>query len=696
MKSLGRFLKYSRILILFSCILTIFLITSCKIDNRITGFIYSGSISAPTGIIINNIPSGFSDSANFSWTASTGTGLSHYEVKILEHGTDTEILGWTTITSGSSLSGLALNENKIYYAVFRAVDKLNKVSPEAESPRWLPNSDNCQGDKLFNAPYAEGIGSHSNPYQLCTPTQVAAIAANASDFYKVFKLMANVDMSGVLFDGIGGTFSGRFLGNNKAIKNMTINRPTPGSNAAFFNDTYMAYVSDLTFVDPVVSAATSNNVAVIFGGCDESTARNITISNAIISGQSYVGTLMGGWGYQCNFSEISLTSQVNGSGGSIGGLSGDDEDSEYLNINANVTVVSTTGASEVGGAIGSNGYSRTHMQNVHVIGTVTGGDYVGGLVGGISDGIEIYRSSFQGTVTGDWGVGGFIGGINDSPCGVYSSSANVTVNGNDAVGGFTGYHGYSCDYFDSYVTGIINGTGVAQDNIGGFLGYVDWQEQIHRSYADVTITGTSSHAGGAIGYVGYWSASNAITDSFVTGNVQGASASDFVSWFMGELASNPMNSTNIFYWSGATCDNTGAGNCNSNDGAPIANLNYFYDKTNLPLSNWDFVEIWQENATALPTLRSQQFYTPSVTHNCAVVASVGGGYNCNLTITDLDKNEVRMVILQPDHTCDWMMGLDHLKGSPDTGQDGICLASFVVSDGVNDSPVVQFNVTVSP
>jgi len=32
---------------------------------------------------------------------------------------------------------------------------------------------------------------------------------------------------------------------------------------------------------------------------------------------------------------------------------------------------------------------------------------------------------------------------------------------------------------------------------------------------------------------------------------------------------------------------------------------YFFDKTNAPLSSWDFDNVWQENANDYPTLRSE-------------------------------------------------------------------------------------------
>ena len=69
---------------------------------------------------------------------------------------------------------------------------------------------------------APGPQKSIDPFILCTADQVAAIAANSSDFNSSFRLAASVDFSGVDFDGIGSPadpFTGRFLGEGNSIGN---------------------------------------------------------------------------------------------------------------------------------------------------------------------------------------------------------------------------------------------------------------------------------------------------------------------------------------------------------------------------------------------------------------------------------------------------------------------------------------------
>jgi len=62
--------------------------------------------------------------------------------------------------------------------------------------------------------------------------------------------------------------------------------------------------------------------------------------------------------------------------------------------------------------------------------------------------------------------------------------------------------------------------------------------------------------------------------------------------------------TELYYNSNSTCTNcSAAGNGTGIDVGGVDPADYFYDKTNAPLSSWDFENTWQENAGGYPTLR---------------------------------------------------------------------------------------------
>jgi uncharacterized protein (TIGR02145 family) len=110
------------------------------------------------------------------------------------------------------------------------------------------------------------------------------------------------------------------------------------------------------------------------------------------------------------------------------------------------------------------------VENCHVqTDLVAPGNFIGGLIGRVSQGTTITQSSSSGTVNGGAYVGGLVG---------YSSSSNISqsysavevsasVNG---IGGFVGNVDGTSIISDSYATGSVSGE---NDWIGGFAGHAD-------------------------------------------------------------------------------------------------------------------------------------------------------------------------------------------------------------------------------
>ena len=144
---------------------------------------------------------------------------------------------------------------------------------------------------------------------------------------------------------------------------------------------------------------------------------------------------------------------------------------------------------------------------------VTGGPWVGGLVGYSSDG-EVGDSFVTGSVSGDDSVGGLVGrsGVfvynDESHSAVTGSYSTAEVSGRDNVGGLVGYSGNG-EIGDSYATGHVEGT----RGVGGLVGFNGGP--ITASYATGHVEGTE-FVGGLAG-----DSRGSITTSFATGQVEG-------------------------------------------------------------------------------------------------------------------------------------------------------------------------------
>ena len=114
------------------------------------------------------------------------------------------------------------------------------------------------------------------------------------------------------------------------------------------------------------------------------------------------------------------------------------------------------------------GYNRGIVRNCYSNGSVSGNDYVGGLVGynrfgSVSSG-TVSQSYSMGSVSGS---GDYVGGLVGYNYGTVSESYSTgSVSGRTSVGGLVGRN-YSGTVSQSYSTGSVSGSG---DCVGGLVG----------------------------------------------------------------------------------------------------------------------------------------------------------------------------------------------------------------------------------
>jgi len=274
--------------------------------------------------------------------------------------------------------------------------------------------------------YGGGTGEPNDPYLIYTAEHLNTLGAEPNDYDKHFKLMADIDLSGYVYD--------------RAVIAPDINAVTTPSGWNPFDGARFTGV---------------------FNG------NGHTISNLTIMGGSFLG-LFGELGDEAEVSSLGLEAvDVNGAGPYVGGLGGYNGGS--------ITACYNTGAvagdhGAVGGLVGGNGGSITASWSAGLTTasyTASWHEGVGGLVGSNFGSIAFCYST--GAITGDGSVGGLVGCNTRSVSDCYSTG---TVTGGTTVGGLVGWnvydssHGTTGTVARSYSTGLVSGV----SSVGGLVG----------------------------------------------------------------------------------------------------------------------------------------------------------------------------------------------------------------------------------
>ena len=212
--------------------------------------------------------------------------------------------------------------------------------------------------------------------------------------------------------------------------------------------------------------------------------------------------------------------------------------------NVGVTNVNVTGQSYVGGLIGfANDSSRITASYAKGVVEGTGG-YVGGLIGA-SFGSSITASYATGAAEGtEENVGGLVGDASNTV--IVASYATGAVTGNNRVGGLSGRAKNGSSITASYATGDVNST---ENYVGGLVGQVTNNSSMTASYWNTETSGQSEGVGFNAGTgtpTGLNSAQMAQQASFAGFDFVGSPPADPIGdtpWLMFEGAIRP-----YLYW----------------------------------------------------------------------------------------------------------------------------------------------------
>ena len=316
-----------------------------------------------------------------------------------------------------------------------------------------------------------GAGTESDPYLILNPIQLNQLRNFLNQEGVYFKLMADIDLTEFLEDEnpdqgwqpVGTSsapFEGILDGNGKTISGLWINR----SNTSYVG---------------------------LFGYCRAATIKNLTIKDAEINGNTYVGVISG---YNYNYSNKGgvsnciLSGKVNGVK-YVGGCTGSTYYGFFNGISSSVDII---GGNYTGGIAGGIENSSSTFSNCFVNSTISGINNVGGILG--EGDCKISNCGYVGSISGTSNVGGICG---------YTYSTSGTIKGSYAVayvrgtgvntGGLIGYSKSTVE--DCYFSGSV----IGQKYTGGLIGYRQYGT-VKKCYSQGSIIGTS-YVGGLCGYI---------------------------------------------------------------------------------------------------------------------------------------------------------------------------------------------------
>lgn len=302
-----------------------------------------------------------------------------------------------------------------------------------------------------------------NPAAFAAPTNYAA---HISGDFTAWMLINDVDQLQAMNTNLAGAYAlGRDIDASvTASWNGGLGFAPVGNSSVKFTghlDGLGHVIAGLTIDRP-----TTSYVGLI-GYANGSTIRNLRLDSASIRGKTTVGALLG----RINSGTVSqayATGDVTGSTNFVGGLIGFASDSSVTKAATEDGTIQ--GGQYVGGLLGSADSSTLSDSYAATTVTATVGT-AGGLIGDTrnSTTISLVSSSFAtGDVSGASNVGGLIGSNGGKLINSYATGA---VSGNSRIGGLVG-HNNGAQITNGYATGPVSGTTQVGGLVGGNGGVV--------------------------------------------------------------------------------------------------------------------------------------------------------------------------------------------------------------------------------
>ena len=462
--------------------------------------------------------------------------------------------------------------------------------------------------------FGGGSGTASDPFLICSPTQLADIDGDSSFWGAHFKLYADLDLAELTdFEGIGGVasgFSGTFDGNGLSLSNLRIDHSQNPSAGLFRRLDANAEVSNLRLLNFEVDSHFHQRAGALAGSAYNAFISDITVNGARVNTFRYGGGLIGE-SQGTTMENIEMTDVVvqsnaleapNGPDvGHFGGLVG-----EYSGTINNISLqnIHIIGTNSVGGLVGEAG-ELAKIESVaitdlmlSVVDIIDDPEHVGGLAG--QNRGEISSASVIGHI--EEGIahdaGGLVG-LNHPSGTIVESHAHVSIDlsGGYRIGGLVGTNSGSIQR--SFATGMIESGNFV---VGGLVGAHSrvpedgsappYPHQILDCYATGDVAG-NSETGGFVGLSGFFGAPDdnmtlpLIQNSYSTGKVTGQSMNHSHRGFIG-LGENA--EINASYWDIETSIRTSGSSNESHE--LIGLISYEFSDLDQHFTTWDFTDTW--------------------------------------------------------------------------------------------------------
>ena len=336
------------------------------------------------------------------------------------------------------------------------------------------------GVKVVLPDVGDGL-SAATAYEISHAGHLKAIAnevnnGNPDYINAYYKLTNNIDLK-PFSKGAGWTpigyiveFKGNFDGGGFIISNLAIDNNAL-NYAGLFGFVRGGTIENLG-VEISASGITGRNyVGGVAGVVNAGNITNCYVTGNV-NGLRWVGGVVGGVNTG-NITNCYATGNVEGGISDVGGVAGYVENSTMTNCYATGDIIATGdvfGRSNAGGVAGYVA-DGCNISNCYATGDISGGDYVGGVAGGIDRGFGVSSSVSNCYATGNvTSAGDYVGGVAGMVWGSTASNCYATgnVKGNNYVGGAAGQVGSTGSVSNCYATGKVEGN----NQVGGAVGIV--------------------------------------------------------------------------------------------------------------------------------------------------------------------------------------------------------------------------------
>ncbi|WP_404397860.1 GLUG motif-containing protein [Idiomarina loihiensis] len=384
----------------------------------LVGYLSNGSITNSYAVT-QNITS-FSD-PEMGGLVGAGNGMS-----VASSFWDTETSNLTWSAGGEGKTSAQMRSSTTYAGWDSAIWSVAGGSTIEGYEVGLPYLTNVTDvfDRQVSTLFAGGMGTAENAYTITDWNQLQNINYNAE--------VLSGGNSFILFNDLDANS----LGYNEQASNSANSGSgwtSLGNYSTKFTGSFHGMghrISGLNITQP------DTDYVGLFGATQEAQIRNVSLFDVDVSGQSYVGGLVGMID-TTHIENASVSGSVTAPASRVGGLIGYAIDSI---ISHSFSSADVTGSSAVGGLVGSSGYDGSGgstLFEVYASGDVKGtGVSIGGLAGESNGSIK--NAYATGNVEGDSFVGGLVG--RNAFATIDTSYSSGSVSGEQRVGGLVGEH----------------------------------------------------------------------------------------------------------------------------------------------------------------------------------------------------------------------------------------------------------------